>query len=448
MKKIKKRRNTKKNKLENSKLTNEIKKELEKKPVAKWEYLITIIGFFMSTYTLIPLLREMFGSKYNVSEGDTLMQSIWLFIYFVSIIAILFYRKYIFFNLLKDKALWAIIILIYFSIYWSQVADITFRRAVAITLTQIFGIYVGCTFSWKNILKIMQISFALSSILSLIFIIFLPGISIDPTFGDSFRGVYLHKNSLGIFMAVSTLIWIFSLYGSLVDKNKKSTIINLTFLSLSLCLLLLSRSKTSFLVMLVTLIAVTLVKSIFSKKYGLTVFSIISFTLLIFISFIGKNFEVILALLGKDATLTGRIPLWKMVWECFLEKPFFGFGYSGFWSIPQSGSYYISEVLFDSPNAHNGYIDILINIGIFGILFFLYSLQKNIFLSIELIHSKRNYLSLIPFALFTFFTIYNITESFLLVQNSFTWIIFVAMAYKLRIDLLTNNEPKLEFQKI
>jgi len=414
-------------------ILNTVKTELENKPIKIWEYFIVILGFFMSTYTLIPLLREVYGTTYNANDGDSLMQSIWLFIYAVSILTIMFYRKYIFFNLFKDKALWAIILMIYLSIYWSSNTNLTIRRAIAITLTQIFGIYIGCTFTWEKLLKLFQIAFSISSSLSLFFIIFMPGISTDPTFKNAFRGVFLHKNSLGIFMSVSILIWLFSLYGAINEKKKFAIILYSGFLLLSALLLLLSQSKTSFVVLLITIIVIFLVRSMFSKKYGLVLLNIAIFFILIASLSFTKNFDSFLTVLGKDSTLTGRVPLWSLTWEYFLQKPLLGFGYSGFWSTPNGGASYIAEVLFLSPNAHNGYLDILINLGIVGILLFLFSLQKNLFLSIELIRKKKNYWSFIPFALFVFFILYNITESFLLVQNSFTWIIFVAMSYKLRI---------------
>ncbi|MEN8908005.1 MAG: O-antigen ligase family protein [Clostridiales bacterium] len=427
-------------------LFDEINKQLEIKPIKFWEYIIVILGLFMSTYTLIPLLRDILGNSYDAAEGDSFMQSIWFLIYFLTTLTLLFYRKYIFFHLFKDKALWAIILMTYFSIYWSSNSSLTFRRAVAITLTHLFGIYIGCTFTWSKILKILQIVFGISSSLSIVFVIFLPSISKDETFKTAFRGVYLHKNSLGIFMAISIVIWLISsldsitkLYKKNDSRNFKFVLINVFFFILSLILLLLSQSKTSFMVLLITISIAFIFKLILHKKHTLSFFNILFFSILATIILFSRNYDYILSILGKESTLTGRIPLWTLVWSFFLEKPFIGHGFSSFWSTNNGGAYYISDVLFTSPNAHNGYLDILINLGIVGILLFFISFRKNIILSISFIKANSYYLSFIPFCLFIYLIIYNFTESFLLVQNSFAWIIFVTLTYKLRLDSETYN---------
>ena len=48
-------------------------------------------------------------------------------------------------------------------------------------------------------------------------------------------------------------------------------------------------------------------------------------------------FAWIIELLGKDATLTGRIPLWKQIISVMTEhNTFTGFGYGMFWRDPQA----------------------------------------------------------------------------------------------------------------
>ena len=64
--------------------------------------------------------------------------------------------------------------------------------------------------------------------------------------------------------------------------------------------------------------------------------------------------------------LTGRIPLWQVLFEQVGQHPWLGAGFAAFWSpinIAQVGSSEVSE----APSAHNGYLEELLNTGVVGL---------------------------------------------------------------------------------
>jgi exopolysaccharide production protein ExoQ len=66
--------------------------------------------------------------------------------------------------------------------------------------------------------------------------------------------------------------------------------------------------------------------------------------------------------LGRDETLTGRSDIWAVLVPYAIQKPFWGHGFGGFWTEAMRSS--------TSSHAHNGYLDIILNIGFFGLILF------------------------------------------------------------------------------
>jgi O-antigen ligase len=67
--------------------------------------------------------------------------------------------------------------------------------------------------------------------------------------------------------------------------------------------------------------------------------------------------------LGRDETLTGRTDVWAELLPIAMQQPFLGHGFGGFWTPTTRIVYRISE-------AHSGYLEIILELGFVGILFF------------------------------------------------------------------------------
>lgn len=79
--------------------------------------------------------------------------------------------------------------------------------------------------------------------------------------------------------------------------------------------------------------------------------------------FIGKLTLVdISSAFGRDASLTGRNEIWARLMPFAMKSPILGNGYGGFWTDEM-------RALTDG-SAHNGYLDVVLNTGFFGLLLF------------------------------------------------------------------------------
>ena len=69
------------------------------------------------------------------------------------------------------------------------------------------------------------------------------------------------------------------------------------------------------------------------------------------------------------ATLTGRIPLWETLLRLASRQQIFGYGYGGFWNTNNMSAIH-REVGWQAGHSHNCYIEILVNLGLVGLLLF------------------------------------------------------------------------------
>jgi exopolysaccharide production protein ExoQ len=77
--------------------------------------------------------------------------------------------------------------------------------------------------------------------------------------------------------------------------------------------------------------------------------------------------EAVLNTMGRDTSLTGRMPLWQAISGIIAERPFLGHGYSGFWDATSPAVQDLwQRVGWQAPDAHNGYLDIMIQLGVVG----------------------------------------------------------------------------------
>jgi exopolysaccharide production protein ExoQ len=77
----------------------------------------------------------------------------------------------------------------------------------------------------------------------------------------------------------------------------------------------------------------------------------------------GSSVEGFTSVLGRDETLTGRTGVWAGVLPAAMGQPILGHGFAAFWN-PTRG------LLYDINEAHNGYLEIILELGFVGLVLF------------------------------------------------------------------------------
>ncbi len=126
-----------------------------------------------------------------------------------------------------------------------------------------------------------------------------------------------------------------------------------------------------------------------------------------------------------------------------MDQIWFGYGYDGFWGATSRRVIEIARdktVGFTPHYSHNGLIELLLDVGIFGVPLFVLHLIRAIrgSLTTTAFHAAR-LLGAGALVLTLAFLLFNITESSILGGSSVNWMTFVAVTTKLSILLRTSK---------
>ncbi len=375
------------------------------------------------------------GSSIN-SPGlipPSIVSTIRYFVWFTAIVLICASYKRALHVLSRDIFVFIFILIVYSSSIWSVNPGFTERFMPEVLQMTTFGIYLATRFSLKQQLRFVAWTFAIGAIASILVVWRLPAAGLHwNDHPGSWKGIYDYKNTFGSLMVLNSIAFL------LIPIDKaKHRIYKWGFFALSLLMIYFSTSKTSLVVSFLTIVIVLFYQK-FRWKGKISVFYIDALLL-----FLGSAATIVIGLwveilgaMGKDATLTGRIPMWNVAFTELMHRPWFGFGRGAFWAEKSKyaidAGYAVSQG-FIPPHAHNGFIDIMLDVGFVGFVFFLISFVIVYFRSLKLAYASDNAEDIWPLAFLLFLTLNNMMESYLLRLANVYWVLYVATALSVKV---------------
>ena len=176
----------------------------------------------------------------------------------------------------------------------------------------------------------------------------------------AWNGLYTHKTGLGHTAALCSLLCLHSLM-----TGAGRSALNMMYLVLSLSVTALSQSATSYVALVVAVVIYTVAvkrrlssATISQRKNGVILGSaFIAFSAIVAV----VSIEIILEILGRDISLSGRTDIWQGVLKMVEEKPMLGYGFFAAWRSEQV--VYVFEqtfvwapscLLYTSPSPRDG----------------------------------------------------------------------------------------------
>jgi exopolysaccharide production protein ExoQ len=250
------------------------------------------------------------------------------------------------------------------------------------------------------------------------------GVMTGPHSG-AWSGVFYHKNSFGRIMALATLVFFLLVLGC-----RELRLIALLGMALSIALVFASLSQASMIVAIACLGSVGVLLAVQAlpgrKKLVilLTAAAVCALTAIWAIQHEGS----ILGHIGRDPTFTGRTDLWFVLWEKARIHPWLGYGYGAFWRGAAGVSGEVQQALqgWYPIHAHNGLLDLVLELGIVGLLIFLVPLGIYGYRTYSWGIAQRLPLCLWPAMYLLFLVLSNLAESALVRQNNIYWVLYVA----------------------
>lgn len=249
-------------------------------------------------------------------------------------------------------------------------------------------------------------------------------------FPGAWRGLFLEKNILGF-----TMCWGALMCASAALLAPKRALLWWPAAGLCVLLLLLSTSKTSLLalgfgvaafglVLIVRRGGVGAVTAIYIAVVGIAGLAIA----------IALAPQVLLDLLGKDATLTGRTKIWDAVLRLIHERPWLGFGYGAVWTDDTGWgplAWVVKWAKFKPSHAHDSWLEQWLGLGLVGLGTWILCYLTTLVRAIIALFRSPGALTALPFL--AIYTMVGITESDAVAYNDLRWVLFVAVGTRLAL---------------
>lgn len=308
--------------------------------------------------------------------------------------------------------------------FWSATPDETFSKGVALIGTTLFGIYLATRYNLKQQIEVVAWAYGIVISLSIFYALALPqfGIMGGVHSGD-WRGIYTHKNTLGKQMVLSGATFLVLL----LNPQRRSLWPGLGLLA-SVMLIALCTSKgamINFVVVVSTLMVCRVLR--WPLRWMMPLLWGALFVGVGSLLWGVNNLEAIATFLNKDLTLTGRTNIWALVWEMIQQKPWLGYGYFGFWNGLDSDAAYVWRAfLWETPNAHNGFLDLWIQLGFVGVALFLTGIYLHLMRSLLQLRCTTEPETLWPVLLMVYMLFSNLPESSFLLPHDVFWVLYVS----------------------
>ena len=320
----------------------------------------------------------------------------------------------------------ALLLLVWLSIFWSVDPDTTQRRAIALTMTSLLGIYLFVRFDFNDMIRFVTFCYAVLIGASFAYFALFPEVAThqEGAHIGAFRGVFFHKNNMGRQFVFATAIFLTAWYTQAISRT-----LLLALISACLAGIVATTSKTALIALFVLipgLVAVHMVRGA-ALRSAVTTLSILAIAwhaaLLLYFTY-----EDILLFLGRDPSLTGRTDIWEFVLRLGMDRPFTGYGYDAFWIGDYSPGAPFA-IAWGIQSAHNAWLEVLVALGLPGVFLLLGIMASMTFRAIVL---ARYYTELAPavfimLCVFLFLTI-GASEALFLLRHTSFWILFIAVA--------------------
>ncbi|MDZ8085482.1 MAG: O-antigen ligase [Nostoc sp. DedQUE12b] len=398
------------------------------------EKILTILLLLIAVGALtIHPAQEVSMSTLGGDKLDTLFNIVSYLILFYFLIL---YWKGFLYVITRSPLQFFLIAIVIFSLLWSEDLSSSLTYLRGLIRIYFLAIYLAMRYSLKEQIKLIAWALGIAASLSMLFSAFVPGyIHESPELVGMWSGIYGHKNELGYMMA-----WSAGVFLHLALSGHRYRWLMWALCGISVCLIILSRSTTSLTILLTMVLLLPFYRSLKRTNYKLQVIMITS-TLMLMIVFsilLLNNIETVVGTSGKDLTFNGRSDLWELVISKILERPWLGYGFSGFWTSNAASKL---RATYDwASNAHNGFLEIFLELGFLGFLTFAAGFVRFFFMALtRIISVAKKPEDYWPMQILIIIIIVNFSEARLLTP-SWNWLMYVTTSLSLTLEYQRNHK--------
>jgi O-antigen ligase len=385
----------------------------------------SFLGLALSTNAVVPLvLNPAIGVDPSITVADPFSRPLWALVILFLLSGLVRDGRRVLAAAVRNAPILALCWLAALSSLWSSVPGTTMTDALLLFVTTVLGFYIGVRFELREVVAMVAWLGLLIAVLSAVFALALPRFGMDPAHAGDWRGVFTTKNELGRMMVIGGVAWLALLLTGEARRRSWLCALFVIFVGAE------SGSRTALAVASLMTVVWSLVW-LFRRRgqrwipiKGLAVSGCVAVAVLAITS---QGF--LLKVIGADSSFTGRTGIWNAVLQDVRVHAWFGYGFDGFWlGIDSRAIDVMRAVGFMPPHAHDGYLDLLLNLGLIGAAVFVLAIAVIARNGWRSLHRQTGTARMFPLVFLVLFLLYNISESSLVSKQSLTWLVLCVVA--------------------
>jgi O-antigen ligase len=390
----------------------------------EYAFVIFSVSVFLGISTLG---RTAAAETVGAVEHNPLNTVLYLAVLGISCALLLFHRREVVPVLASSKLLWVFMTWAVLSVIWSVDPDLAVRRLVQFFAPLLLALYAAARFDPATTIKLAGWAYFWTIVASAIVAVLMPRIGVmhdsaaalkwaDLAEGarleGDWSGILGHKNVLGFATIANAQIFAWRWY---VEKDRRW--LHGPIILFGLFITYKTHSATSALLVGLTLVTYLVIHV---TRRAARLRALIFFSVIV-VGAVGVAAAVSLpeqfaALVGKDATLTGRVPIWIVLMNHTIPgNPIFGYGFNTYFIISNPDYLRLVSIIgWPAPHAHNGYLNLAVELGIPGAVLGTWILLRLILGSLRRVNDAGAPWVLHVLVFGVTFAVLNIVESSLL----------------------------------
>jgi O-antigen ligase len=313
-----------------------------------------------------------------------------------------------------------VVFYLFLTALWSVDPATTMREAMVYLFVVLGCIGVAGSLTCDEFMRVLGAVCFLSALASLLLLAVSPGAAMMAD-GSDFQGIFAHKNFLGQVMATGAFTSLYAL-----RNGTRRWLATVVMFFVFFVVAVMSKSTTS-LMLIVTFSAIELLMLLYRRGGAIRVIGISgAVCCLPLLLMAAANPDPLLELLGKDPTLTGRTEIWQYVEQDIAMRPALGWGYFAFWTVANPAAMDIANtVKWFVPQAHNGLLELLLNVGAVGTLLFVAFFLRNVRFALSCLRTPAQALGISTLIYCSGILLLSISENVLLAPTQSSTTVFL-----------------------
>ena len=312
---------------------------------------------------------------------------------------------------------------------WSQDPLRSLTYGSFYLLETLFAFALASRFTTEEVMDLLKMTGTSIALAGLATVVLFPryGITHDVRGFSGWRGVIPERTS-------EAQAIFFLLTPALYFSRQRLSWYRIFYVGLLLLMLVAARSATSLIILAlyVATMAVIYVSGRLASKAVLFLYACAVLGVGLVLVLLLTNLNDFVSVFGRDLTLTGRTDIWSALLPSIGKHPLLGYGFYSFWlGLKGESANLIIRLHWVFGYAHNGFLEIVLQLGLIGLALVLTTLGQALFRAGKLVGRHSTVAENWCFGFMVVSVFYNIDESTLMWPHSFMSILYILVCCKI-----------------